>query len=269
MQIRVKLFATLRQSAGWNEESFELPEQSTIHDLVRYLTDQYENLELTNRAIYAAVNQEYAEAEQVLSNGDVVALFPPVSGGQSVLEAPQENQSGTSVDPPKSLTKALPQDKEGKKKLFEITQGALSLDDISARVSRPDCGGITTFAGVVRGQTQTDGGARGTDFLEYEAYVDMAEQLMARIGEEVQEKWPKVKAVSILHRIGRCEIGESSVLIAVATPHRGDGCFEACRYAIERLKAIVPIWKQENWQDGQVWVEGPREPGLALEAPSG
>lgn len=153
-------------------------------------------------------------------------------------------------------------------KLFEITQSALSIDDATARVSRPDCGGIATFAGIVRGETQTKNGERGTDFLEYEAYVEMAEKLMAQIGEEVQTRWPKVKAIAILHRIGRCEVGEASVVIAVATPHRDDGCFEACRYAIERLKAIVPIWKQENWADGQIWIEGPRDPKLALHPPA-
>lgn len=89
---------------------------------------------------------------------------------------------------------------------------------------------------------------------------------MARIGDEVMAKWPAVKAVSILHRTGRLEIGEPSVLIAVATPHRrATAVFDACRYAIERLKAIVPIWKEENWSDGQVWVEGPRQPELAAE----
>ena len=106
-------------------------------------------------------------------------------------------------------------------------------------------------------------GVRGTDFLNYEAYTEMAEAMMARIGDEIIAQWPKVMAVSILHRVGRLEIEEPSVVIAVATPHRGDGCFEACRYAIERLKAIVPIWKEENWSDGQVWVEGPRQPELA------
>jgi len=150
------------------------------------------------------------------------------------------------------------------KKLFEITDQPLSLDDVVARVSQANCGAITTFAGVVRGETVTLEGQRGTDFLNYEAYVEMAEPMLARIGDEIQARWPKVEAVSILHRIGRCEIGESSVLIAVATPHRNDGCFEACRYAIERLKAVVPIWKQENWSDGQVWVEGPRQPELDL-----
>ena len=94
-----------------------------------------------------------------------------------------------------------------------------------------------------------------------------AEAMLARIGAEMQEKWPKVLAVSIVHRVGRCEVGEPSVVIAVGTAHRHDGCFEACQFAIERLKAIVPIWKQENWSDGQVWVEGPRQPDLDLGAP--
>lgn len=153
------------------------------------------------------------------------------------------------------------------RKRFEITTDPLSLDDISARVCEPRFGAIATFAGVVRGETATDEGQRGTDYLHYEAYAEMAETMLAQIGDEIQKKWPKVGAVSILHRIGRLEVGEPSVLIAVATPHRGDGCFEACRYAIERLKAVVPIWKQENWADGQVWVEGPRQPELAPDSP--
>ncbi len=152
-------------------------------------------------------------------------------------------------------------------KLFELTERKLSIDDVAARVSRVDCGAIVTFAGTVRGETQTEAGSRGTDFLEYEAYGEMAEAMLARIGAEMQEKWPKVLAVSIVHRVGRCEVGEPSVVIAVATAHRHDGCFEACQYAIERLKAIVPIWKQENWSDGRVWVEGPRQPELDLGAP--
>jgi molybdopterin synthase catalytic subunit len=148
------------------------------------------------------------------------------------------------------------------KKLFEITGDALSIDEVAARVARPDCGAIATFAGVVRGETAQDAAVRATDYLVYEAYAAMAEKTLAQIGDEIQARWPKVKAVAIVHRIGQCEIGEASVIIAVATPHRGDGCFEACSYAIERLKAIVPIWKQENWADGQVWIEGPRQAEL-------
>ena len=249
MEIKVLLFATLRQMAGWKERTIEVAEGSSLGEVLAHLTDEQPVLDLNKRTIYAAVNEAYAQRETVLQPNDVVAIFPPVSGGQ---------------DGPTSSAAAS----TGSRKLYELTDQPLSLDDVAARVNRPDCGAITTFAGVVRGETNTESGARGTDFLDYEAYAGMAEQMLAQIGEEIKAQWPKVKAVSILHRTGRCEIGEPSVVIAVATPHRGDGCFDACRYAIERLKAIVPIWKQENWSDGQVWIEGPRQPELALDPPN-
>lgn len=236
MQITVRLFATLRQMAGWKEKSFEVVEGSTLGQLLAQISEANPDLDLTRRVTYAAVNEEYAKLSDVLKPGDTVAIFPPVSGGSG-------------------------------KKLFEIVESPISLDDVASRVSRADCGGVVVFSGTVRGQTNTVEGARSTDFLVYEAYVAMAEQMMAKIGSEVQERWPLVKSISIVHRIGRIEVEEPSVVIGVATPHRGDGCFEACRYAIERLKAIVPIWKQENWSDGQVWVEGPRQPELDLSAP--
>lgn len=247
MEIKVLLFATLRQMAGWKERTFDVKEGTSLGEVLARLTEEQPLLDLNKRTIYAAVNEAYAQRETVLQPNDVVAIFPPVSGGQEVKTSMSASGS--------------------ERKRFELTAQPLSLDDVAARVNRPDCGAITTFAGVVRGETATADGARGTDFLDYEAYAGMAEQMMAQIGDEIIAKWPKVKAVSILHRTGRCEIGEPSVVIAVATPHRGDGCFEACQYAIERLKAIVPIWKQENWSDGQVWVEGPRAPELALDAP--
>ncbi len=242
--VKVRLFATLRQQAGWSEQTIQAPSGSTLGDLFALLMQATPGMKLAGRAVYAAVNQNYAKMDRVLQEGDEVAIFPPVSGGA------------------REATSTM-----SERKRFEITTAALSLDDIAARVTDPRFGAITTFAGVVRGETVTVEGQRGTDFLHYEAYAEMAESMMAQIGDEIQEKWPKVGAVSILHRIGRLEIGEPSVLIAVATPHRGDGCFEACRYAIERLKAVVPIWKQENWADGQVWVEGPRQPELSLDEP--
>jgi molybdopterin synthase catalytic subunit/molybdopterin converting factor small subunit len=233
VEVKIRLFAGLRQAAGYKEKTIELTEDATVADLLAHLPDA-----VTGRTFYVSVNQEYAQRDTLLHDGDEVGLLPPVSGG--------------------SMTK-----------LYEITSHPLSQDDILRRVSRPDCGAVVTFAGTVRGSTAVDAGERGTDFLEYEAYTEMAERTMAQIGDEIMQKWPQVKAVSILHRIGRCEIEEPTVLIAVATPHRGDGCFEACRYAIERLKAIVPIWKEENWSDGSVWVEGPRQPELDLGRPEG
>ncbi len=240
MEIKVLLFATLRQTAGWKERTMDVNEGASLGDVLTQLTVDQPALDLNKRTIYAAVNEAYAQRETILQSQDVVAIFPPVSGGT---------------------------ESSGARKFFELTDQPLSIDEVSARVSRADCGAVATFAGIVRGETATETGARDTDFLAYEAYAEMAERMLAQIGEEIQVKWPKVRAVSILHRTGRCEIGEASVVIAVATPHRGDGCFDACSYAIERLKAIVPIWKQENWSDGQVWVEGPRQPEMALGAP--
>ncbi len=249
MNVSVRLFATLRQQAGWKERSFELAEGATLRDLVAAVEAAQPELALSKRTFYAAVNEEYAKGDWPLHEGDTVGIFPPVSGG-----AESDSASSEAGEAPR--------------KLFELTDAPLSLDDIAARVNRPDCGAITTFAGMVRGATATDSGTRGTDFLEYEAYAGMAERSMAAIADEMRARWPMVRAVSILHRTGRIEVGEPSVLIAVATPHRGDGCFEACQYAIERLKAVVPIWKQENWSDGQVWVEGPRQPDLELNPPA-
>ena len=236
MNVSVRLFATLRQQAGWKEQGFDLPEGATVRDLVAQLDARHPELGLARRVYYAAVNEEYAKGETPLHEGDTVGIFPPVSGG--------EGSMGEQT------------------RFFEITDKPLSLDDATRRVTRPDCGAVATFAGTVRGATATGEGVRGTDFLEYEAYSDMAVRKLAQIGDEIRAQWPKVQEVCILHRIGRIEVGEPSVVIAVSTPHRGDGCFDACRYAIERLKAIVPIWKQENWSDGQVWVEGPRHPEL-------
>lgn len=242
MQIHVRLFATLRQLAGWSKQTLDLPAGATLNDALATIDERFPALTISQRTFYAAVNQEYAKGDQILREGDEVAIFPPVSGGGAAAPA---------------------QAQEAAIKRFEITTQPLSLDDVVRRVARPDCGAVATFAGIVRGQTATERGVRDTDFLNYEAYTEMAETMLARIGDEIMAQWPKVAAVSILHRVGRLEIGEPSVVIAVATPHRGDGCFEACQYAIERLKAIAPIWKEENWADGQVWIEGPRQPELA------
>jgi molybdopterin synthase catalytic subunit len=224
VNVRVRFFASLRQAAGAAEIERRLPAGSTVASLLRELSATYPGLPAAAGAIYAAVNRAYVDAGTELADGDEVALFPPVSGGQQ--DAPR---------------------------LFEIITAPLSLDEVAARVAGPDRGAITVFAGVVRGET----GDLRTDHLEYEAYAEMAEPMLADIGAEVQQRWPQVQAISIVHRVGRLEVGEPSVVIAVAAAHRA-GTFDACSYAIERLKAIVPIWKKEVGSDGQWWVEGPR-----------
>ncbi|HEV8472386.1 MAG TPA: molybdenum cofactor biosynthesis protein MoaE, partial [Methylomirabilota bacterium] len=133
--------------------------------------------------------------------------------------------------------------------LFRVVETPLSTDAAAAVVDEPGAGGIAIFSGVVR--NQTDG--RPVKFLEYEAHAPMAEAKMREIGEAIRARWSGVRRVAMLHRIGRLEIGESSVVIAVSAAHRGDA-FEACRYAIDTLKRTVPVWKKEHFDDGEVWV---------------
>jgi molybdopterin synthase catalytic subunit len=133
-------------------------------------------------------------------------------------------------------------------KLFEITPDPISADDVIARLADPAVGAVATFVGVVRGET--DG--RQTLHLEYEAYPAMAEAGLAQIGDEVQERWPSIRQVAIVHRVGRLEIGEIVTVIAVSAAHRPE-IFDALRFCIDRLKKIVPIWKKEVWADGEEW----------------
>ena len=131
---------------------------------------------------------------------------------------------------------------------FWLTNDRLDAAAVAALVEDPGCGAAVTFVGTVR--RENDG--REVDYLEYEAYPGMAEAKMAEIGQEIAQRWG-LDRVAIAHRLGRCEVGEASIVIAVASPHRREA-FEACHYAIDRVKEIVPIWKREVWRDGAVWI---------------
>jgi molybdopterin synthase catalytic subunit len=133
--------------------------------------------------------------------------------------------------------------------LFAIVEGPIDVGALISAAQRPDCGAISTFVGTTR-VDESEGAS--VDYLEYEAYRPMADRKLEGIGAEIGQRWD-VKGVSIVHRIGRVDPGEASVAIVVATPRRGPA-FEASRYAIERIKEVVPIWKREVWSDGYVWV---------------
>jgi len=133
--------------------------------------------------------------------------------------------------------------------VFKVVDTPLSADDVARLVEDSGAGGVVVFSGVVR--NQTDG--RPVKFLEYEAHAAMAEAKMREIGAAIRTRWAGVRGVAMLHRIGRLEIGESSVMIAVSAAHRADA-FEACRYGIDTLKRTVPVWKKEHFEDGEVWV---------------
>lgn len=132
--------------------------------------------------------------------------------------------------------------------LFLLTKEPISIEEVTEKVVRREAGAINTFIGTVREITR----GKKTLYLEYDAYIPMAEKKLAQIGVEIQQKWPDAMT-AITHRIGRLEISDIAVVIAVSTPHRAYS-YEASRYAIERIKEIVPIWKKEHWEDGEMWI---------------
>lgn len=218
MRVGVRLFARYREAAGRERVEIDLPEGGTVESAWTALVECCPELARYRPYTLFAVGQDYVPPEHPLQPGDELCLFPPVSGGSAG-------------------------------DLYRVVEVPLSPDAIAAAVEDPAAGGVAIFAGVVRNET----GGRPVKFLEYEAHAPMAEAKMREIGESVRARWPGVKRVAVLHRTGRLEIGETSVLIAVSAAHRQDA-FAACRYAIDTLKRTVPVWKKEHFEDGETWV---------------
>ncbi|MBI4470607.1 MAG: molybdopterin converting factor subunit 1 [Acidobacteria bacterium] len=218
--IEVRLFGHCRELAGISDCQLTLPAQTTVKGAVEQISGRFGGLEKLRDRLLVAVNEEYATPETLLRNGDTVALIPPVSGG------------------------------EEEEDIFEITHDPIDARQLVSRLLRGADGAVVTFDGVVREQTQK----KAVRYLEYEAYEPMALKMLRQIGLEVRAQWP-IDRVGIIHRLGRLEITESSVVIVVTSAHRRIA-FEACHFAIDRLKKIVPIWKHEFFEDGDVWVEG-------------
>jgi molybdopterin synthase catalytic subunit/molybdopterin converting factor small subunit len=218
VRVRVRLFARYSETLVRARLEVDLPEDGTVECAWSAVADRHPELAPYRPFTLFAVGQDYVSPDHRLRPDDELCLFPPVSGGAAT-------------------------------DIYRVVTEPLSPDSIAAEVDDPGAGGIVIFSGVVR--NETDG--RPVKFLEYEAHAPMAEVKMREIGESLRARWPGVKRVAMLHRIGRLEIGEASVLIAVAAAHRGDA-FEACRHAIDTLKRTVPVWKKEHFEDGEVWV---------------
>lgn len=139
--------------------------------------------------------------------------------------------------------------------IFSITQSEFDLNALIARVTLPTTGAACIFTGVVRGITER-GDAHQTQYLEYEAYVPMAETKMRQVAEEIRQRWPAVQGIAVVQRVGTLQPGTPTVLIVCTAAHRDTGVFEAARYGIDRLKEIVPIWKKEVGTGGEQWIEG-------------
>ncbi|MCA9981324.1 MAG: molybdenum cofactor biosynthesis protein MoaE [Anaerolineales bacterium] len=234
MKLTVRLYASLRDRAGQSKIEVVLPDVDsvTVADLHTAVVEQYPHLEAGLNTAIVAVNQEFAAPQTPLTASDEIALFPPVSGGS---ETPHPTYFALATAPP-------------------------DLNDIHGRLRRDDVGAIITFSGYVRGQTARPGWPQTTIELEYEAYADMAERKMAQIAAEIWHKWPDVKGIAIIQRIGKLAVGEATTLVTCAAGHRDQGAFEAARYGIDRLKEIVPVWKKEIGPDHSVWVEGDYRP---------
>jgi molybdopterin synthase catalytic subunit len=205
VSVTVRLFAGLRERAGWSSREVEA---ATLGDVWAAL-----DLGEEPPGLLYALNQEYAERSASLADGDEVAVIPPVSGGA-----------------------------------FRLVDGALDVGAVIAEVEDERAGAIATFQGTVRRQSR----GRTVIALEYEAYEGMAERVMAELAAGVKERY-ELCEVAITHRVGRCEIGDVSVAIAVSAPHRQDA-LSACRDLIDELKESVPLWKKELYEGGEEWI---------------
>lgn len=223
MKVTVKLFARFREAAGIGKTELEMGNGATVDDLLTRLHAQYLRLSDVQTSMIISVNQQFVPVDSQLHDGDEVAIFPPVSGGADS---------------------------------FRVTPEPISVDEVTRSVTRPHVGAVATFVGAVRNVSA----GKAVAYLEYEAYQDMAMAKMGQVADEARARWPAIVDVAIVQRVGHLDVGEVAAVIAVSSPHRHDGCFDACRYAIDRLKQVVPIWKKEVGPTGETWVEGDHLP---------
>ena len=240
MNVRVISFGILKDWLGAAEAMVELPEGATVAELLARLSERRPSAFL--RGIAVSVNAEYASQDHILSEGDEVGLLPPVSGGSGrSTNLPAEGGASAEV-------------------VIALTREPIDAEKLVAAAKRGEGGAVVVFDGIVRNNSR----GRQTLYLDYEAYEEMAARQMNKIASEARSHFD-VRQVTLVHRLGRLQVGETSVLIAVASAHRGPA-FDACRWLIDTLKKAVPIWKKETFADGVVWADGESFPvGTAVD----
>jgi MoaE-MoaD fusion protein len=226
MDVDVRYFALIREIIGSPADRRSVPDGATAGELFDQLIAEHPRLARVRPMTMLMVNQAYVAADHPLRDGDEVALIPPVSGGEDSR--------------------------------FRVQRDRLDARETESLVAHPGAGAIVTFVGTVRDH----GRGQPVTHLEYEAYAPAAERMLCQIGIEIHERWG-LEHVAIAHRTGDLAVGEASVVISVAAAHR-DAAFAACRYAIERIKEIVPIWKKEHYADGAVWIGSEQEYQTAI-----
>jgi molybdopterin converting factor subunit 1 len=219
MQVRVLFFGILKDIAGRPSDVLGLPEGATLADVLRHYEAQAPRLREFRQSLAMSLNREYAAPESCLHDQDEVALLPPVSGGNL----------GATV---------------------QIVREKIPVAELTAAIRRPEDGAVSVFEGIVRNHSRN----RTTLYLDYEAYEAMALEKMQQLAEEAKTQFA-VRGVTLVHRLGHLEVGETSVLVVVAAAHRA-AAMEACRWLIDTLKRTVPIWKKEHFEDGAVWADG-------------
>jgi MoaE-MoaD fusion protein len=229
MQVRVLFFGVLKDLAGRGSDLLDLPEQATLGDVFTHYEGMNSRLGELAGSIAISVNQEFAGPDSRLREGDEVAFLPPVSGGST---DPQ-------IDKPAQT-----------RRYASIVREKIDSQTVLDNLKQPADGAAVIFEGIVRDNTR----GRRTLYLNYEAYEEMALKQMHALAEQALQQF-SIRDVAIVHRLGRLEIGETSVLIVVASAHRS-AAFDACRWLIDTLKRTVPIWKKEHFEDGAVWADG-------------
>ena len=224
MQVRVLFFGILRELAGQSSESLNLPEHASLGDLLRHYESRIPSMQNWSSSLAMSINQEYANIKSELHAGDEIALLPPVSGG-----------GDAAID---------------RVCLAKITRERIDTSALLEKIKAPEDGAVVVFEGIVRNHSR----GRRTLYLDYEAYEPMALKEMNGLIEQALSRF-SVRELALVHRIGRLEIGETSVVAVVSSAHRS-AAFEACRWLIDTLKRTVPIWKKEYFEDGAVWAHG-------------
>ena len=233
MRVRVLFFGMLKDIVGQSEDLVEIAAGATLADIFAAYSKRFETLRQTRSSILFARNREFAKPDTVLADNDEIAFLPPVSGGSAV----------------------------GPGHIFSITRAVIDSRQVVAALQQPSDGAVVVFDGIVRNNTK----GRATKYLEYECYEEMARPLMERIGHEIASNFA-IGRIGMVHRLGRLEIGEASVVVVATAPHRKPA-FDAALEGINRLKHEVPIWKKEFFVDGEVWVDGEWDERLLVDSP--
>lgn len=226
MKIKVLYFATYKQKTGIGQEELSFDSTIRVKDLKKFIIDKYPQAGFTAGSVLISVNKEYAFDDMEIPDGAEVAIFPPVSGGGK--EYPT---------------------------IARLTEDELDFNQLLSELVMPETGASCMFTGFVRELTKKEE-IKITEYLEYEAYEQMALEKIHQVIGEIRERWPKIQGIGIVQRLGRLLPKTPTILIACTAGHRDDGIFDAAYYGINRVKEIVPVWKKEVSPDRSYWVEG-------------